>query len=128
MSTVVLIAALMTAAQAQGAEIRGSVVDISGIPVPDATVVLIVAGVEQPIPLADDATFNVPASGGQLRVRAGGFTEVMLQLDASTTGPLRVVLQPASFADTVVVTADRGATRLPSAASATVLSSAESTQ
>ena len=38
---------------------------------------------------------------------------------------MRIVLQPATFADSVVVTADRGATRLPSAASATVLTSAE---
>lgn len=107
------------------AQVRGIVLDISGAPVPEATVVLVVAGREEPVPLADDGTFTIPTSTGELRVRAAGFSEVILQLDAATEDPFRIVLQPASFADAIVVTADRGATRLPSAASSTVLSAAE---
>ena len=44
---------------------------------------------------------------------------------SSGAGPVQVVLRPVNFADSVVVTATRGAERLPSAASSTVLTSAE---
>lgn len=122
---IALTAMLGLLSTAQGtAEIRGVVVDVSGASVPGASVSLVVEGREQVVPLADDGTFSLPAAG-ELRVRADGFSEVVVRLDASPTGPLRIVLQPASFADAVVVTASRGASRLPSAASATVLSSAE---
>lgn len=107
------------------AEIRGTVVDVSGAAVPDATVVLVVDGTQQRIPLADDASFEVPAGGGLLLVRAPGFAEVTYDLQDVKAPTLRVVLQPASFADSVVVTADRGRIRLPSAASATVITSGE---
>lgn len=110
---------------AQSAELRGVVVDISGAPVPEATVVIVVAGIEQPVTLAPDGTFRLTAASGQLRARAEGFAEVVMDVGPGLGDPIRVVLQPASFADSVVVTAGRGATRLPSAASATVLSSAE---
>ena len=107
------------------AEIRGVVVDISGTPVFDATVVRVVGGREEPVTLGGDGTFRVAAEAGELRVRAPGFTEVSVMLDGSATDVLRIVLRPASFADSIVVTADRGTSRLPSAASATVLTSAE---
>ncbi|HUE89187.1 MAG TPA: TonB-dependent receptor [Vicinamibacterales bacterium] len=109
----------------QTAELRGTVVDSSGAAVPDATVVLLVNGTEQPVPLSDDGSFLVPGRGGVLLVRARGFAEVTHPIDASATVPIRIVLQPASFADSVVVTADRGEARLPSAASATVITAAE---
>ena len=59
-----------------------------------------------------------------LRVTAPGFapTEV-----AAIEPGIKVVLRPANFADSVVVTATRGAERLPSAASSTVITSAELT-
>ncbi len=117
------ISVLLTALQAP-VEIRGAVVDLSGAAVPDATVTLIVDGNEQVIALADDGTFAVAGRAGTLRVQAPGFEELSLRLEDAAV-PLRLVLQPASFADSIVVTADRGATRLPSGASATVLSSAE---
>jgi iron complex outermembrane recepter protein len=107
------------------AEIRGVVVDISGTPVLDATVVRVVGGREEPVVLSGDGSFTVAAEPGQLRVRAAGFTEAVIAIDAKSTEFIRVVLQPASFADSIVVTADRGTSRLPSAASATVLTSAE---
>ena len=46
-------------------------------------------------------------------------------MSVSGAGPVQVVLRPVNFADSVVVTATRGAERLPSAASSTVLTSAE---
>jgi outer membrane cobalamin receptor len=104
---------------------RGVVVDISGAPVPEATVTFVAEGREQPIPLADDGSFVVPTDVGELRVRAAGFVDVVIPLSLPATETLRVVMQPASFADSVVVTAERGSARLSSAANATVLTSAE---
>lgn len=92
---------------------------------PDATIIHLVSGQEQPVVVADDGSFTVPSGGGVLLVRARGFAEITHDLANIGTSSIRVVLQPASFADSVVVTADRGETRLPSAASATVISSAE---
>ena len=107
------------------AEISGVVVDISGTPVIDATVVRVVGGREEPVTLGGDGTFRIAAEAAEIRVRAPGFTEAVVMLDGSATDVLRIVLRPASFADSIVVTADRGTSRLPSAASATVLTSAE---
>ena len=125
MATVLVALALMWTALQAPVEIRGAVVDLSGAAVPEATVTLLADGKEQPVPLADDGTFTLPVRTGSLRVHAEGFDELNVEFDAANTTTLRLVLQPASFADSVVVTADRGATRLPGAASATVLSSAE---
>src|SRR5262245_52075629 len=124
MSTVVVVLSLLLTALQAPVEIRGAIVDLSGAAVPDATATLVVDGKEQPVVLADDGTFVVPARAGTLRVRAAGFEDLDVRLDDAAV-PLRLVLQPASFADSVVVTADRGATRLPSGSSATVLTSAE---
>lgn len=106
-------------------EVRGSVVDVSGAAVPDASVLLVQDGQEREVPLADDGTFTVTAGTGVLIVRAEGFASVTHDLQATGTNSIRIVLLPARFADSVVVTADRGAARLPSAASATVITSAE---
>jgi outer membrane cobalamin receptor len=115
---------LFAVAQPNG-ELRGLVVDVSGAPVPEASVVLVTDGKEQPLTVADDGTFRVPSASGVLRVKATGFMEVQHEVAANAVGDIRVVLQPASFADSVVVTADRGTTRLPSGASSTVITSAE---
>ena len=117
------LSALLTVGQATG--LRGTVVDRSGAAVPDATVVLLMNGAEQAVPVADDGTFVLNSAAGVLLVRAPGFADATQTIDASTPLPLRIVLQPASFADSVVVTAERGEVRLPSAASATVITSAE---
>jgi outer membrane cobalamin receptor len=123
MSSSIVLAALLAVGQA--AEIRGIVVDVSGAPVPDATVVLVVGGKEQPLTVASDATVGVPAGAGVLLIKAPGFADVTHDLQANGTTPLRIVLRPASFADSVVVTAERSANRLPSGASSTVITSAE---
>jgi len=128
MPTVFIATLALLASMLQGTtEIRGVVVDVSGAPVPDAKVVVVANGQEQPVPLSADGSFTLTSRGGELRVSAPGFADITLPLGDSIATPLRVVLQPASFADSVVVTADRGSTRLPSGASATVLSAAELT-
>ena len=106
-------------------EVRGTVVDLSGAAVPEANVALIVGGKEQPVAVSDDGSFTVPLGAGILLVRAKGFADVTHDLQSANGTVLRIVLQPATFAESVVVTADRGETRLPSAASATVITSAE---
>ena len=123
-SLILVLSTLLVATQA-ATEIRGIVVDVSGAPVPDATVVLVITGKEQPVTVADDGTFAIPTAAGVLRVRAPGFADVSHDLQGNGTAAIRIVLRPATFADSVVVTADRAATRLPSAASATVITSAE---
>ncbi len=62
----------------------------------------------------------------RVRVTSQGFEAATVEI--SGTGPVQVVLRPLNFADSVVVTATRGAERLPSAASSTVLTSAELSQ
>ena len=59
----------------------------------------------------------------RVRVSSEGFETA--DIPVSGAGPVQVVLRPVNFADSVVVTATRGAERLPSAASSTVLTSAE---
>jgi outer membrane receptor protein involved in Fe transport len=59
----------------------------------------------------------------RVRVSSTGFETANVEISGS--GPVQVVLRPVNFADSVVVTATRGAERLPSAASSTVLTSAE---
>ena len=126
MTTMFLVMMSLLLAQAQGTqEVRGTVVDVSGAAVSEATLLLIVAGKEQPVPINDDGSFSVRAEEGVLLVRAKGFADATHDVQAAGTTPIRIVLQPATFAESVVVTADRGEARLPSAASATVITSAE---
>jgi outer membrane receptor protein involved in Fe transport len=121
-----LLTALLAVAGWQTApEIRGTIVDVSGAAVADAVVALIVAGDERAVAVSSDGSFSVPGGQGVLLVRAKGFADVTHDLQTVTGPALRIVLQPASFAESVVVTADRGETRLPGATSATVISSAE---
>ena len=127
MATTFLVALSVVLSGAQATtDLRGAVVDVSGAAVPEATIVLIVSGKEQPVVVSDDGTFSVPARNGVLLVRAKGFAEATHDVSAEAGhAPIRIVLQPASFAESVVVTADRGDARLPTAASATVITGAE---
>ena len=70
-----------------------------------------------------DGTFETGVMASRVRVASEGFETVTIEVSGS--GPVQVVLRPLNFADSVVVTATRGAERLPSAASSTVLTSAE---
>jgi outer membrane receptor protein involved in Fe transport len=76
---------------------------------------------------ADDGTFEVvDVADGPVTVsaRAPGFAETSLRVTAGA-GPTRLVLQPAALVDAITVTASRGAEHLATAASTTVLTSAE---
>ncbi|MCA1585452.1 MAG: TonB-dependent receptor [Acidobacteria bacterium] len=110
----------------QATALPGTVVDVSGAAVPDAKLVAVMAdGREAEVAVARDGSFVLEAPRpARLRIRATGFSSADISL-ADAPIPLRVVLQPSSFAESVVVTADRGAERLPNAASATVLTAAE---
>jgi outer membrane cobalamin receptor len=102
----------------------GIVVDISGAVIPDAEVVITSAdGRSATVRTERDGTFDAGMMASRVRVTSQGFETADIQVAGA--GPVRVVLRPTNFADSVVVTATRGAERLPSAASATVLTSAE---
>jgi outer membrane receptor protein involved in Fe transport len=102
----------------------GTVVDISGAVIPGAEVVVTSRdGRTSTVKTDTDGTFNAGVMAARVRVSSEGFETVNVEI--SGTGPVQIVLRPVNFADSVVVTATRGAERLPSAASSTVLTSAE---
>jgi outer membrane receptor protein involved in Fe transport len=118
-----MLAAVPAAGLAQSASLTGSVVDVSGSAVPGATVSARTAdGRTIETESGPDGSFTVDAAVVTLRITAPGFAPVDLDV---VNGAARVVLRPAGIADSVVVTATRGAERLPSAASATVVTAAE---
>ena len=122
---VVLTVAWLPPAWAQSAQsISGTVVDVSGLAVAGATITArTAAGETTTVTAGADGTFTIQGPVTSLRVDAPGFST--LDLGAPAGDRVRAVLRPASFADSVVVTATRGAERLPSAASATVVTAAE---
>src|SRR5690606_27096818 len=69
-----------------------------------------------------DGRFTVQGPVASLRATAPGFAPTDVD---EVSSDMQVVLRPATFADSVVVAATRGAERLPSAAPATVVTSAE---
>lgn len=114
------------AASPQAATTRGTVVDLSGGIIPDAEVVVRTKdGRTVTVRTDADGNFDAGTLAASVRVTSEGFAPA----DVAVTGPgpVDVVLRPLNFADSVVVTATRGAERLPSAASATVITSAELT-
>lgn len=119
-------------AAAQGlGTVNGLVVDTSGAAVPSAAVSLQRAQVDdRQITTGPDGRFafrDVPIGEYVLRVMANGFAEERKKITVMTENPapLTIALHPAGFTDTVTVTASRGAARLESPASATVLTAAE---
>ena len=101
----------------------GTVVDVSGLAVAGAEVTARMSdGRTTTVAAAADGSFPIASGVVSLRVTAPGFA--VAEVVAVEPG-IKVVLRPASFADSVVVTATRGAERLPSAASSTVITSAE---
>ena len=108
----------------QATSTTGTVVDISGAVIPDAEVVITSTdGRTTTLRTDADGNFSAGTIASRIRVSSQGFEPA--EIPISGAGPVQVVLRPLNFADSVVVTATRGAERLPSAASSTVLTSAE---
>ena len=117
----------MALPQAAAASIvLGTVVDASGAPVPDAAVLVRAGSVERYTTTRVDGTFEVtdlPDGDVEVRAAAAGFADAVVRLAPGARA--RLVLQPAPLVDAVSVTASRGAERLATAASTSVLTSAE---
>jgi outer membrane receptor protein involved in Fe transport len=117
-------------AQAPGA-LSGLVVDSSGAAVPAAAVLLEHAEFPARQTVSGpDGRFgfrDVPPGDYVLRVIAAGFAEerTTVKVSAVAEPGMTVALRPAPFSDTVTVTGSRGAARLETPASASVLTSAE---
>ncbi len=102
----------------------GSVIDISGAVIPGATVAVTARdGGTSTVTTDASGNFDAGVVASKLTVSLDGFETA--NVDVGGTGPVQVVLRPVTFADSVVVTATRGAEKLPTAASSTVLTSAE---
>jgi len=102
----------------------GTVVDISGAVIPGAVVAVTSPdGRTVTVHTDADGNFNAGMVAARLRVSLDGFAPAEVVIVGPD--PVNVVLRPVNFADSVVVTATRGAERLPSAASSTVLTAAE---
>ena len=111
---------------ADAAPLTGTVVDASGAPVPGATVVVTVGGKDQSVTTNDNGRFDIPEvpdGEAQIRASAPGFADALITVSSGSQA--RLVRRPAPLVDTVTVTASRGAERLATAASTTVLTSAE---
>jgi outer membrane receptor protein involved in Fe transport len=120
--------AAYAAVPGQSGALTGIVVDASGAPVPGAAVTVEVNAVQtRPSPTGADGRFSiegVPGGEATLRVRANGFADAALPI-TSERASIRVVLLPRPLTESVTVTATRGATALDTAASASIVSSAE---
>ncbi|MEP6783967.1 MAG: carboxypeptidase regulatory-like domain-containing protein, partial [Acidobacteriota bacterium] len=102
----------------------GSVVDISGAVIPGADVnVTSTDGQTSTVKTDSEGQFDAGVKAARVKVSSDGFETA--NIEVSGAGPVQVILRPVNFADTVTVTATRGAERLPTAASSTVLTSAE---
>ncbi|MDP1569655.1 MAG: TonB-dependent receptor [Vicinamibacterales bacterium] len=124
----VMAVAVAPVAYGQDGPVRVVVVDASGAPLADAALAVERDGTTSAgaVAAADGSAVLDRGGPGRLRVSAPGFAEATVAWPpAPAQATLRVVLMPASFADTVVVTASRGTDRLPSPASTTVISAAE---
>ena len=121
---VVLALAVPPALAGQASTLSGLVLDLSGAAVGGAQVTAQTSdGRKIEAQTASDGTFSIETASARLRVTAPGFAPE--EVDATAGGKaIQILLRPAGLADTVIVTATRGAERLQSAESATVLSSA----
>ena len=102
-------------------------IDTSGAPIAGASVTLEIKG-RQPrtVETSAEGRFTLDettGTEGTLRVRANGFGDSSLALTGESA--LRIVLLPRPLTESVTVTASRGATGVDTAASATIVSSAE---
>ncbi|MDO8678068.1 MAG: TonB-dependent receptor [Acidobacteriota bacterium] len=117
-------AVLLFAAPAAAQSTTGTVLDISGGVIPAASVTAVTKDGKSVTVQGDaDGNFDTGVAAARVRVSSEGFEDA--DIVVTGPGPISVILRPVNFADSVVVTATRGAERLPTAASATVITSAE---
>ena len=103
--------------------ISGVVVDVAGLAVGGAQITVRSAeGRTSSVTAGPDGRFTISGPVTSLRAAAPGFADVEVE---PTGAEVQIVLRPATLAESVVVTATRGAERLPSASSATVVTAAE---
>ncbi|MEO8680231.1 MAG: TonB-dependent receptor [Vicinamibacterales bacterium] len=122
---IVLVLTWPALAAAQPTSVKGSIIDVSGAPIPAADITVKARDGRTRAAKSDAfGNFEIEFPADRIHVASEGFEPVDLAVPAGDE-PLYVVLRPANFADSVVVTAARSAERLPSAASATVITSAE---
>ena len=113
-------------AAAQPGSVTGTVLDVSGAPIPGAMVTAEgPGGAKVEIRTDGSGRFSIAAAVTRVRVSTEGFEPVEVAVAAGQA--VNVVLRPANFADSVVVTATRSEERLPTASSSTVMTSAELT-
>jgi len=116
------------AAQA-GRRVTGVIVDASGAPVSDATVRLLIgSATSAEVATGIDGRFafdGVADGDGVVEARAAGFAPAAVDVPRGLAAPVRIVLAPASLAESVTVTASRGSPGLATPAPASVLTSAE---
>jgi outer membrane receptor protein involved in Fe transport len=127
----VLLAFLVCSASssAQTNSVAGVVIDASGAPIAGATITVEAAGQQVATTKTGiDGRFTVAGTapaGATLRARADGFAEAVSPLSSFSSASSRVVLHPRPLSESVTVTASRGASGVDTAASATIVSSAE---
>lgn len=114
------------ASQKPAGTTTGTVTDISGAVIPNAEVIVTARdGRRSTVMTSAEGTFDAGTLAQKLEVKSEGFETMTITV--ANDDSVQVVLRPVNFADSVVVTATRGAERLPTAASSTVLTSAELT-
>lgn len=115
---------MLLAAPAAAQTTTGTVFDISGAVIPGAAVTAVSKDGKSVTVKSDaDGNFDAGVAAARVRVSSEGFEDA--DVVVAGLAPIKVILRPVNFADSVVVTATRGAERLPSAASSTVITSAE---
>ena len=120
---VMWVSVLSAFAQSPPAGVKGAVVDVSGLAVPGVEVTGRTAQGQTIVVTTDaDGRFAFDVAVVSVTAVTEGFAPTVV--DSPADGA-RLVLRPAGIADMVVVTATRGAERLPNASSATVVTSAE---
>ena len=128
----VVVAAVLSASPSRGQAVSMTSAAIEGIVVDVAGGVVAGARVEGPglamAALSDaNGRFSIDVSAARpstLRVSAAGFATIDVRVPPGDAGLLRIVIAPAPLDEAVTVTASRGADRLATAPTTTVLSGA----
>ena len=125
LQTWLLLAALLSAQEAAPTGVRGIVVDDSGAAIAGATVAAEARDADCRTVSSDGGTFDLTCArpGDAIQVQARGFRLADVR---ATADPIRVVLAPSSYSESVVVTASRtDSARTSPAAPVAILTAAD---